>query len=109
MRNRPRPTLGLRMGYHKVDVSRTSALLANEQQKVGPECLLCLKPIEKAEFVNEPGHEPVARFRLRCHGQDETVGIEMGTAQWTFAEAGKLLNRARYFDPHQLASVTESR
>lgn len=94
----------------KVHVGRMSGLLrALDEQKVGPECLTCLKPIPEASFENEPGHRPFAEVLIRCHGADEVVRLDMGTSAWTYAEAGKILNKQKYFDPHQIAGVTEER
>jgi len=96
----------------RVNVSRFGGLLRPvEYQRVGPECLTCLKPIPKMELVEHgPGDgKPFARVLMRCHGAEQLVTLDMGSAEWTAEELGKLINKQRWFDPHQTASVTEER
>lgn len=100
------------MGLRKVLVSRYGGLMAPTQvQRVGPECLTCLKPIPKMELVESlPGDgKPWAKVLMRCHGAEELVKFDMGSREWTAEELGKLVNKQRWFDPKQLAGVTEER
>lgn len=94
----------------KVSVGRLSGLLSKPKvQRVGPGCLTCLKPITEVTIMNEPGHIPEVEVLLRCHGEEEVVTLEMGTANWTFQDAGKLINKQAWFDPYEIPGVIQER
>lgn len=98
------------MGLRRVSIERMSGLLRKPKlQRVGPLCLTCGRPVSEVQLKNEPGHDTHAEWLLRCHGAEEVLKMKMGSANWDKAEAGRLVNKQEWFDPHQLAGVTEER
>ena len=106
------------MTLRRVIVSRMSGLRKRvETGALGPVCKLCSdkegKPIQipSMQLVESlPGDgKDYARVLMKCHGQEELVEFKMGSVEWDFEELRKLVNKQNWFDPAQLAGVTEER
>lgn len=82
---------------------------------LGPVCILCTQAkgravqVPKMELVeNLPGDgKDWCKVLMKCHGQEELVKFEMGTAQWDYEELRKLVNKRNWFDPKVMAGLTE--
>lgn len=59
---------------------------------------------------NLPGDgKPFAKVLVKCHGQEELVTLAMGTEHWNYVDLKRVMGRHRWFDPKQLAGLTEER
>lgn len=73
-----------------------------------PMCLTCLGPTDSETIVEGYRVEEDGRTRasgtfakvlVKCHGAEELVTLDFGTAEWDIYDIGTRLARRRFFDP----------
>ncbi len=102
---------------HRVQVGNLSGLLKTpDVRRVGPVCMTCTKirgneyPVDDIQLKNEPGHSAFAEWLIRCHGKEELVTVNMGSADWNYVDAGQRMTKQHWFNPAEiLGDVIEQR
>ncbi len=105
----------------KVDVGFTPWAHKHQWDQTGPKCLTCIKPdahgifkprtVTSWELVEnmEGCGKQVAKMLVKCHGAEELVSFDMGTIHWTLEDVAKKFQQHRWFNPHEMAGIRQSR
>lgn len=105
---------------YRVNVGGLSGMRASYKSDwAGPVCILCThknpdgdeKTVDSDAIVeNRPGDgKNWCAVLIKCHGQEQLVRFDMLTEHWDDKALRDRLERHRWFDPKQLAGLTEER
>ncbi len=76
----------------------------------GAYCMLCRRPSDSEEFVEEHRGESgnFAKVLVRCHGTEELGTFEFGSSDWDESDLKSAMQRRKWFDPmsHQETAGT---
>ena len=83
-------TFDQQIGFRPLDANRCGAY-----------CMICNKPTEKEELVEEQrGAVNFARVLVRCHGAEELRTFEFGSSDWDYGlDLKRAMQRCAWFDP----------
>lgn len=83
-------TFDQQIAFRPLDVNRCGAY-----------CMICLRPTQSEEFVEESrGEKNYARVLVRCHGAEELRTFEFGSSEWDDTDLKRAMQRCAWFDPH---------
>lgn len=72
------------------------------QNRCGAYCMLCNKPSDEEQIVEEKrGNVNMCKVLVRCHGSEELREFEFGSEDWTYEDDLKrAMQRSAWFDPN---------
>lgn len=79
---------------------QTIAFRPLAQNRCGAYCMICNKPTDSEQFVEEKrGDHNYARVLVRCHGAEELGEFEFGSSDWDESDLKRAMQRRAWFDP----------
>ncbi len=80
------------------------------QNRCGAYCMLCNRPSDSEEFVEDSRGERgnFAKVLVKCHGTEELGTFEFGSSDWDESDLKSAMQRRAWFDPlsHQETAGT---